>query len=204
MLSLIIHRCYNISLILMVTLLTSCMVAGTKEEASDERDIVILEEYGVDADVTKKFNQSVELISQKEYEKAVALLIEVTARTDKHSAPYVNLGVAYSKLGKIEEAEENLLKALKINPNHPVTNNELGIIYRQSGRFDEAKKAYEGVISRYPRFLPAIKNLGILCDIFMEDLECAIEQYAAYLKFSPDEKNIKIWLTDLQRRAGRK
>ncbi|MDH5424232.1 MAG: tetratricopeptide repeat protein [Gammaproteobacteria bacterium] len=203
MLSLIKHRRKPLSLLLMTSLLSACMVAEVKQEADDERDIVISEEYGVDADVTQKFNQAVELIGQKQYEKAVTLLTDVTARTDKHSAPYVNLGVAYAKLGKIDEAEENLLKALKINPLHPVTNNELGIVYRQRGRFEDAKKAYQAVISRYPRFLPAIRNLGILCDIFMNDLECAIEQYAAYLEYSPDEKNIQIWLTDLQRRAGK-
>lgn len=61
---------------------------------------------------------------------------------------------------------------------------------------------YEKVIKVYPQFLPARKNLGILCDLFMADLECAISHYETFLKFQPNDKEVKIWLVDLKRRAG--
>ena len=76
-------------------------------------------------------------------------------------------------------------------------------MYRKTGRFSEAKNIYENIIKNYPQFLPARKNLGILCDLFMNDLDCAIEQYDIYLKIRPNDKDIKIWLTDLKRRAGK-
>ena len=193
----------NAFILLLAVMLVACATTSTSRNVTFETDdIVISEEYGVDPEITEKFNQAVKYITNKNYKDAIELLLEVTSKTEKHSAPYINLGIAYSEIGKIEEAENILLKALKINPGHPVTNNEIGLVYRKTGRFSDAKRTYQNVIKIYPHFLPARKNLGILCDLFMKDLECAIEQYEAFLKIKPNEKNIKIWLADLKRRAG--
>ena len=78
----------------------------------------------------------------------------------------------------------------------------MGLLYRKTGRFTDAKKTYENVIKVFPQFLPARKNLGILCDLFMNNLECAIEQYKAYLSINSNDKKMKIWLADLERRTG--
>lgn len=193
--------------ILILPLMVMLFACGTTSKVSKDSkisrdDIVISEEFGIDTELAEKFNLAVKHINNKKYDDAVKLLLEVTSKTDKHSAPYINLGIAYGESGKIEDAENILLKAVKINPAHPVTNNELALVYRKTGRFSEAKKTYENVIKSYPQFLPARKNLGILCDLFMKDINCAIEQYEAYLTIQPNEKDIKIWLTDLKRRAG--
>jgi tetratricopeptide (TPR) repeat protein len=191
--------------ILMLSLAVMLVACGTTSKVSSisTDDIVISEEFGIDTDLADKFNLAVKHINNKKYDDAVELLLEVTSKTDKHSAPYINLGIAYVETGNIEDAENILLKAVKINPAHPITNNELALVYRKTGRFSEAKKTYENVIKNYPQFLPARKNLGILCDLFMKDLDCAIEQYEAYLTVRPNEKEIKIWLTDLKRRVGK-
>ena len=195
---------FSCKTILMLPLAAMLMACGTTSKVSSiaTDDIVISEEFGIDTDLADKFNLAVNHINNKKYDDAIELLVEVTGETEKHSAPYINLGIAYAKKGKIQDAENILLKAVKINPVHPVTNNELALVYRKTGRFSEAKNIYEGVIKNYPQFLPARKNLGILCDLFMKNLDCAIEQYEAYLTVRPNEKDVKIWLTDLKRRVG--
>jgi len=192
----------TVGLLILIVLLSSCASTEKKVDSDAVRDIEIKEEYGVDDSVNELFVQAVELLNQKKYEESIVLLKQVTEKSHKHSAPYVNLGIAYLKIGKIEESEENFKKALAINPDHPVTNNELGIAYRKSGRFEEARTLYQHVINKYPLFLPARKNLGILCDIFIKDLNCAIEQYGAYLKLKPEDEKVQIWLKDAKRRAG--
>ncbi len=203
---LFIFKYYKVSFILLVMLLlTACSTTNTNKQVVTpvSNDIVISEEYGIDTALNDKFNTAVGLIKEEKYQQAIDLLVEVTDKTNKHSAPYINLAIAYSELGKVKDAERILLRALKINPQHPVTNNELGLLYRKTGQFSKAKKIYENIINVYPQFLPARKNLGILCDIFMANLECAISQYEAFLKYQPDNKKMKIWLVDLKRRAGR-
>ena len=192
----------NILLMLLVAVLLSACGTSSKVSNIDTDDIVISEEFGIDTELSKKFNRAVKHIKNKRFPAAIELLLEVSSKTDKHSAPYINLGIAYSEMGKIQEAEEVLLKAVKINPTHPVANNELGLVYRKTGRFSEAKQTYEKIVKIYPQFLPARKNLGILCDLFMGDLSCAIEHYEAYLSVNANDKEVKIWVTDLKRRAG--
>lgn len=191
----------HIFMLLLAFMLGAC---GTTSKVAtfDTDDIVISEEFGIDTYLSEKFSQAVTHINNKKFDEAIELLVDVTSNTDKHSAPYINLAIAYSETGKIQDAENTLVKALKINPSHPVTNNELGLVYRKTGRFDKAKTTYEQIIKNYPQFLPARKNLGILCDLFMNDLGCAIEQYEAYLNVRPGEKEVGIWLTDLKKRAG--
>ncbi|MDH5600143.1 MAG: tetratricopeptide repeat protein [Gammaproteobacteria bacterium] len=192
----------NILPVLLAVLLIGCGGTTGKSTKIETADIVITEEFGIDTDLAQKFKQSVELINQKKYEEAIELLVVVTNNTNKHSAPYINLAIAYSESGRIEEAENILLKAVKINPLHPVTKNELALVYRKTGRFSEARQTYEEVIKNYPQFLPARKNLGILCDLFLKDLACAIEHYQVYLGIQSNDKEMKIWLADLKRRAG--
>ena len=154
----------------------------------------------VSADVQREFDQALTLLHQEQYDAAISVLNSVVEREQRLAAPYINLAMAYRHKGDDKLAEENLLKALAIDGTQPVANNELGIIYRKQGRFDDAKKAYINALSEYPDYLPVIKNLGILCDIYMRDPQCALEQFEKYQQQMPEDKTIEVWIADLKAR----
>lgn len=162
--------------------------------------IEITENYPVDPEVNAKFKQAVELLKQEKYPEAILLLRAVTGSTSKFTGPYIDLGIAYARSGDLVRAEKSLKKALEINPNHPVAMNELGLVYRKTGRYKLARALYEKLLREYPDFLPAHKNFGVLCDIYIQDLPCALDQYHAYLKGYPDDKKVKIWVADVKSR----
>jgi len=162
--------------------------------------IEISENFGVAPEVRGEFNQAVMYLNQEKYAEAIKLLLAVSGKTSKFSAPYVNLGIAYSRTGELEKAEESFNKALEIIKQHPVASNELGLVYRKTGRYVEARKLYEELLAAYPDFLPARKNLGVLCDIYIQDLNCALEQYEEYLKGIPEDEKVKIWVADVKSR----
>jgi tetratricopeptide (TPR) repeat protein len=162
--------------------------------------IEISENYGVDPEIRNQFNQAVALLNEGKYSEAIRLLKAVCGRTSKFSAPYINLGIAYARTDEFAKAEENFKKALKISRQHPVAQNELGLVYRKTGRYVDARKVYEELLSLYPDFLPARRNLGVLCDIYIQDLRCALEQYEGYLKGKPDDEKVKIWVADVKSR----
>jgi tetratricopeptide (TPR) repeat protein len=164
------------------------------------RVIEISENIGVDPEVRRDFNTAIGLLEQEKYPEAIRLLRAVTGRTSRFTAPFINLGIAYARTGELEKAEENLKKALEINRRHPVANNELAMVYRKTGRFQEAREHYERTVNMYPEFLPARINLGVLCDIYMQDLDCALDQYEAYLSRFPDDEQVKIWVADVKSR----
>lgn len=158
------------------------------------------QDVAVSGDVQRTFDQALQLLEQEQYDTAIALLQNVIEQEQRLTAPYINLAMAYRNKGDDKLAEENLLKALAIDHTQPVANNELGIIYRKQGRFTDAKQVYTNALSEYPDYLPVIKNLGILCDLYMRDPQCALEQFEKYQRQVPDDKTIKVWIADLKTR----
>ena len=182
---------------LMVLLTPACVTTPVETETNG---IEIFEDYRVDASIKQEFNQAVQLLNEQKYDQAIELLTNITETTKTFTAPYINLGMAYSKVNKFEKAENNLKKALKLNPNHPLAKNEMAVVYRNIGKFEEARTLYEEVLVMHPDFHPARKNLGILCDLYLQDLNCAFEQYELYISAFPDEKKIQIWMADVTNR----
>ena len=155
----------------------------------------------LDSDIESDFLDAVDRMENSDYASAIEILESVIDREKRLIAPFVNIAIAYRKTGEVKQAEENLTKALGMDPVHPVANNELGLIYRQAGKFEEARAAYELVTENHPDFTAAMINLGVLCDLYMHDYKCALEQFERYLALNPDDKNVFIWVADVKRRV---
>ena len=146
------------------------------------------------------FSQALAYLQEEQYDLGIALLEELVVREKRLAAPYVNLGIAYSRSGDTRRAEHNFSKALKLDVSHAVANNELGLLYRKTGRFKAAKTVYLNALVQHPDYLPIRKNLGILCELYLRDLECALEQYQAYIQYAPDEETVARWALEVQQR----
>jgi len=92
---------------------------------------------------------------------------------------------------------------LELFPAHPVAGNTYGLLLRSGGRFAEARTVYEQVLAQFPDYGPAHRNLGILCDLYLNDLECALDQYELYSAVEPGDEQVRLWLADLHLRLGR-
>ncbi|MBY6190444.1 tetratricopeptide repeat protein [Microbulbifer agarilyticus] len=156
----------------------------------------------VSGSVNRDFTAAVEYLQGERYPEAIALLQTVVEREQRLSAPYVNLGIAYYRTGDEKHAEESFLEALRAAPLDPVASNELGVLYRRQGRFEEARATYSKSLQLHPDNLPLIKNLGILCDLYLQEPNCALAQFERYLQYQPDDAKVAIWVTDLKRRVN--
>jgi tetratricopeptide (TPR) repeat protein len=136
--------------------------------------------------------------SRRDFDRAVGLLEKSPGVT----APYINMAIACRHIGELEQAEAHLKTALSLAPEHPVACNEYGLLYRKTGRFTEARAIYEKAIAGFPDYYPVHRNLGILCDLYMNDPTCALEHYEIYSRAMPDDKQVKLWIADLQIRLG--
>ena len=163
---------------------------------------IIREVSQMDAQARADFDRAVALIEKEQYSEAVELLIPLVEAFPGVTAPYINLAIACRKTGKTEEAEAHLKSALELIPDHPVASNEYGLLLRKGGRFGEARTVYQQAIAAYPEYLPLHKNLGILCDLYLNDLTCALEQYEIYHQAVPEDQDVEIWVADLRMRLG--
>lgn len=150
-----------------------------------------------------EFDSALALLKAEQYEKSIDGFKKLAAALPDNPIPLTNLALAYKKLGQFNLAEEHLKQALVIEPENPVASNELALLYRQKGRFTEARPIYEKVLEKYPHFTMAHKNLGVLCDLYLKDYECALTHYKSYSLAAPDDKAVQIWIADLQKRTGK-
>lgn len=187
--------------------MAACTTSLPKDEVRPEVKVTAgtgpLENANIDSEVRTDFDTALDLLKSEKYDRGMELITRVIQRAPGSTAPYINLAIAQQSTGKLDAAEENLKKALAIDPDHPVANNEYGILYRRTGRFAEARKTYERVLNKYPAFIPARKNLAILCDLYMNDFDCALKNYQMVGDASPGDKAVQTWITDVKTRSGR-
>jgi tetratricopeptide (TPR) repeat protein len=185
----------------------ACSTSGTTRPAQvhvdDEYGFTITEEVRVSAGVRDDFESALRLLDQERYESGIGLLVAVTEAAPYLTTAHIDLAIAYVRVNDLERARVSVRKALELNPRHPVAHNELGIIYRKMGRFREARQSYEKALEVYPDFHFARRNLAILCDVYLADLDCALEHYGVYTQAVPEDQAAAMWIADLRTRAGR-
>lgn len=202
------HSAQSVALLLVTVLVTAgCATtepsrARASVEAPDELGFTITEEARVGGSVRADYQAALGYLEQGHHDQGVALLESVAAQVPQLSAPRIDLGIAYQRAGDLEAAERNLLLALEANPGHPVVHNELGIVYRKTGRFAAARTSYEAALAVYPGYHYARRNLAVLCDLYLADLNCALENYEAYMATVPSDDEASIWISDIRARLG--
>ena len=167
------------------------------------KGFIITEVPQMDEASRKDFERAVAMLNDQDYGQAIDILEKVIEKSPAVTAPYIDIAIAYQQIGKPEKAEEHLKTALQLVPDHPVASNEYGLLCRQTGRFDEARRIYEKAITSFPDYYSVHRNLGILCDLYLNDLACALEHYEIYSEAKPEDKQVKLWIADLRIRLGR-
>ena len=211
------------AVVVILSLATGCVTTGPVEKTppqpaylpeavketptgllEDGRDgFIITETAEMSGADRKAFDEAVALLETEVYDQAIKKLEKIVAQSPGVSAPYINLGIAYARTDKTDKAEAQFKKALEMVPGHPVAGNECGLLFRKKGRFDEARSMYEQVLAAYPNYYPAHRNMGILCDLYLNDLENALIHYETYSRAMPKDKQVTLWIADLKSRLGK-
>jgi Tfp pilus assembly protein PilF len=204
-----------VALVMVLSIFAGCATDGkvkpalvvqepSVERLEDDREgFIVMEVSQMDEASRRDFERAVAMLNDQDYGNAIDLLEKVIEQSPRVTAPYINIAVAYEHISKLEEAEEHLKTALRLVPEHPVACNEYGLLYRKTGRFAEARAIYEKVLSSFPDYYPVHRNLGILCDLYLNDPGCALEHYEIYSEAKPENKQVKLWIADLRARLGR-
>ena len=164
---------------------------------------IITEVPTMDEASRRDFDRAVAMLKDQDDGQAIDLLEKVIKQSPGVTAPHIDIAIAYLRVGKPSLAEEHIKKALVLFPEHPVASNEYGFLCRKTGRFAEARAIYEKAIARFPEYYPLHRNLGILCDLYLNDPACALEHYEIYSKARPKDAQVTLWIADVRARLGR-
>jgi len=181
---------------------TSQAVVPARIEIQEAVGFTIVEDAFIDAEVRLDYDRAHDLLAQDRIAEGIEVLETVAAAAPNLSAPRIDLGIAHHRNGNLDAAEEQLKQALAINAAHPVALNELGIVYRKTARFTEARRSYQAALDVYPGFHFARRNLAVLCDLYLGDAACAVENYEAYMATVESDEEAEMWLKNARYRAG--
>ena len=200
-------RCNAFLLAAAIVSLAACNTTAVKNvpariEVQEAFGFTITEDARVGGDVRIDYDRALALLAQGKLQEGATLLESVAEEAPGLSAPRIDLGIAYHQIGDLEAAESNLRQALETNPQHPIALNELGIVYRKTARFTEARRSYEAALAVYPGYHYARRNLGVLCDLYLADMDCALQNYEAYMATVHSDDEASMWLRDIRYRMG--
>ncbi len=115
----------------------------------------------------------------------VTLWEDVTRKSPDKARGHNSLGLAYYKQGRVEEAIQEYMTALKLKPDYLEAHQNLGGTYAKQGHLEEAIQEYLTAIRLQPDYPGTHNNLG-LAYYDQERLEEAIQEYMTALKLKPD------------------
>lgn len=198
----------RVALLLTPLLVAACATSQSPRtppvqiEIQEAVGFTITEQARISSDVRMDYDRAIRSLERGELEQGIEILGAIVEVSPGLAAPRVDLGIAHHLAGDLEAAETHLLLALESNPSHPIAHNELGIVYRKTGRFTAAKRSYEAALTIYPGYHFARRNLAILCDLYLADLDCALKNYEAYMATVKSDDEASMWITDIRNRMG--
>ena len=154
-----------------------------------------------DSFALEQFKQGVVALQAEDWSIAAEVFGRLSERKPKLSNPWLYLGLAQLKLGETEAAETSLNRAIEANSTNQEAYNQLGLLYRQRGEFRKAESSYQTAIKIWPAYPAIRRNLGILYESYLGDLEKALQQYTIYQTLLPEpDRTVRGWIADLKRR----
>lgn len=148
------------------------------------------------------FEAALALLERGLNEEAATSFFAMTRAYPSFEAPWLNLAITHVRAGRLDVAEQTLLRFLEGRPDHARAHNMLGIVHRKRGRFNEARAAYARALELDPGDPDVHLNLGILHDLYLQQPRRALAHYELYRHLGGGEPAVDHWLADLRNRLG--
>jgi tetratricopeptide (TPR) repeat protein len=124
------------------------------------------------------------MVRNQDWKDEVTLWSDAKMKSPNLVRPYNNVGEAYDKLGKYDEAIVEFEGALKLNPNYFFGLNNLGNIYGKQRKLPEAIEYIKRALKQKPDYSPAHYNLARAFHLTGKRQEAA-ESYRESIKSNP-------------------
>ena len=191
--------------VLMVTLLVAgCAGQGVKS-GGEQAQLLPAELVEAPVAVQRDYRAALEQMEGKNDAAAASQFEDFVQRHPGYPGAYVNLAIIYDRQNRTAEALWLLDQAIATDPASVYALNRLGLIKRRQGQFSEAETAWLKATQVDPQYAYAWYNLGVLYDLYLQDLPAALDHYKRYQQLSnaaDEDLMVNRWIADLERRIG--
>lgn len=175
----------------------------SKSAPAEAAPAAVVAEAPVPPEAMQQFDNAVNLMGSGNTAAAEQAFRSLGSAYPSYSGALLNLGILQAKAGKFEDAQTTLRGAIERKADNAAAYNQLGIVYRRLGRFQDADQAYQKAIQIDPNYAIAHLNLGVLCDLYLQQPQRALESYERYLQLAtPPDAKVSGWVTELKARLG--
>ena len=116
----------------------------------------------------------------------VSLWGDVARKSPSNARGHYNLGLAFAKKGRLEEAIQAFQTTLKLDPREAKARLNLGLIYDQQGRSEEAINELQAALTFDPKDANIHYNLGVIFGR-QKRLEEAVKAFQMALGLNPGD-----------------
>jgi protein O-GlcNAc transferase len=119
--------------------------------------------------------------------QAEQIWLQLVERNPAYAEGHTNLGLMYKRMGRVDEAEAHLRKALSLSPDLSGAHHNLGMVLMDRDRMDDALAAFERALELEPNAAQTRFNIGVLWQGRMQfDRACAA--YRETLRLAPSHQ----------------
>lgn len=195
--------------ITLITLLCSCATQSSKVDDSSSQDQAVKNqlaqgEYYINEPLPDALSQLLikaqQFVLSEDYDPALNVLSEAKKQFPEYPQVDMNIAIIALKQQNYDFALKSVSGALDARKDYPPALNMKGVIYRITGEFESARMAYEKAILVAPNYPKPYLNLGILADLYLQDLALALMSFEQYLEIVSEDDKVENWLIDLKRR----
>ena len=114
-----------------------------------------------DNEIKEKFKQAENLRFSNKFEEAIKLFKEIVEKIPDFNPALHNIGVCYTSLNKLDEAEKYYLKCLNLKAVHFQSLNNLAIIYLERKDFKRALPLLQKSLFQVPNQEKVAESLAV-------------------------------------------
>ena len=139
-------------------------------------------------------------LEEQNYKQASNSLARVMADNPGFVEGWGNLALAQLRTGEIQSAKQSINNALRLDQQSAILHNLSGLIAAEDGSYKNAEQAYARALRLNPNLANAHYNLGLLNDIYYQNIAKAIQHYERYLALINNaDPDTEAWVQELKR-----
>lgn len=155
------------------------------------------------ADIQQRYQQGLVLMQDSAWAAAAAHWQAMLEQGAEFAGIYTNLALAQLQLQDYAAGLAAAEKSRQLDEHYCPAWKTLALLQRHNGDFSAAEQSYLTAAACAPEDADIPFNLGILYDLYLQDLDNALQQYQRAQQLAgEDDSTLAMWITDLQRRQS--